>query len=1047
VAESLASRYIGSSDAIKMQQQATQDIGTATAQGFAKVTQANQQYLQGMVSNSQVNVQQSQQLAQIELARSNSPNSISQLAEGVVKGIYANKQEQAAKDAAQRKAAEEANKADRERRKTETLTKYTSALGNLTDSYESSNWDKGVDRFKSEAVGILSTLPDDIDPEVKLKLVQNIYDTSKARSVKVGGLLQDETEKVRNNQASVERNKLMANLTPILSSIATQSTDLQSEPYVKRAKEMIADFLTADNGIPRSDKLGIVADSIEALNANYTKKYTRWAEKSARVTDYATYAKKYRELDLLESVGEITPQERLDRQAVLNAGYPGFSELVTKKGDVEREQLSIQQLNNSQKKLRDEAGATAIANIRFTDESLRSMVAAAYSDPSFYSQLNDDPQLKDNPQFQQVIRGANELKEYFNESNKIVVQNAAAAIEFSKLDLSSITTITALTRQINSKTSNGVALTPTEQLAKAQLDLMIQSNPALAERLDLLTGKSGSGKLSPEQLVAISQSLQQEREAIVQIQKRIVSEAETRNTALQRSYPSLLNYGFIGQSQEAIREYAKRAAPSIKLEQERIDKARADAQALVAPNNYGIQPNFNPSSVYATSVDENGKIKVVPRAAAASITSGGKTLMVPLINGISAPVTGRWNEQRATHKHAGIDLGASMGSKTIALVPGVVVKVGTNSSGYGNFVDFLGDNGFLYRYAHAAANVVTGQRLKPGEVISTIDGSGRGTGAHLHFEVHNNPKFTDGKYDYSKNLGVQNTINPIEHLQQMQAKSSNVLTPRGNNSAYRGNPRLKAPGNSLLTSGGGAINGGNFQRQGGTVGTTKNRFGGQRPVTIGKAVSRVNAGSDDIDYDYNDNFGYAELEKDDGLRRAFVNAAKRLGVPPVWIVDIARQESGGIRPNFDHNGNHYGLFGFGNDSFSDKSLHTRLRNGEIDGAGQLDLYIKYMTDNGWDKLLKSRQGNVTIADVWAFTRMGWKMRHKFWETQDVNVGTNGGLTYADELRLLGKWAGRSYEMQSSRVTKNKAVSNKPSSTCRVCQQMRASGSFAPHVHN
>ena len=974
----LASRYIGSSEAIKMQTDATATIAEATAQGFAKVNQANQQFLQTQIQNSQANVQQTQQLAQIELAgRDNKIKDLADIASATIENLDKRKE---------LKAIEQAKlaKVEQERLNKEAEVKYTQQIANLTDSYLGSNWEKGVDRYKSEAALILSTIPSQTDSSLKLKLMQNVYETSKARNAQVGSELQKETEALRDNQTAVERSKLMFQLTPILESVATQSLDEQATPFLNRAQSILKQFLSTDNGLPYSKKLSVVADTVEAINTSYSKKYGRWSERTTQLQDLNSYARQYKELEARYTAGQITWDEMRNSQATLNVMYPGFEDNVTKVGDKEREDLALSQLTESQRKLAADAGASAIANITFTDETVKQMIAGAFTDPGFYSKLRDDPKFKDNPQFQQVVRGADRLTEYFKQENQLIVSQASALTDFRRLDLSNVQTITQLQRSFLLKRKSNKQLSPSELLAQQAIEQMAQTNPAIAELYGRMQQSDVPIELSAQEQAEISQTLQQESAGIKLLQNSIAGEVEAKRAALYRNFPELVNYGLIGQSQEAIREYAKRVAPSLEKERERIDRARAEAINQVVKPQYGVQPNFNPSSGYGTSLDDKGNLRVVPRVKAASVKHNGTTITIPLVSGSTSSISGRWNDNRGTHRHAGVDFPAPVGTKTIALVPGTVVNVGSNPGGYGNYVDVLGDNGYLYRYAHGASNVRSGQRLKAGDFVSTLDNSGRSSGSHLHFEVIPNPSFNaDGTYNRSGNFGSGVTVDPLNHLQQMSIGSSNVLRPRTNNSVYRRNPQLSVPSNSLLTGGGGAINGGTYQRQGGIPGKTKNRFGGNRPVTTSKAPFNVMAGA--VDYDYNDNFGYAELESDQKLRAAFVNAAKRLGVPAVWLVDIARQESGGINPHKDHDGNAYGLFGHQSDSFNDKSIHQNLRAGKIDGPAQLDLYVRYMNENGWDKLLKKRNGQVSIADVWAFTRMGWNMRHKYWDSQNVNI--------------------------------------------------------------
>lgn len=1039
--ETRQSRYITSSDGLAMQSQATSSIAEATAKGTARIQQGQQQYFEGLVQNNNSISTLQQQLAQVELAGASRPSSLSQLSEGIVRGIGANKQEQ--DERARQTAAQAAAQAkiDAENKKNTLLTKYTAALGDLTDGYEASNWADGEEKYKRDAIAIVQTLPEDTDPTVKKKLIEDIYANTQARNRKVGERLAKQTDEIRAGKVDVAKSQLTISLSSIVGSIANQTLDEQASPYLEQAQNVITDFLKTDNGLPEGAKLSIVASAMEAVNSAYGKKHSRYLERTSTLQSWKAYASEFKQLEAREAAGQITFDQMKNGQAELDFRYPGFSEKISRRGDAEKQELAFRELNEAKRKLDEEAGSRAIANYRFTNETVKASVAAAYSDPGLYNQLKNDPSFKDNVQFQEIVRGADRLREYYTGQGQIIIAQAAAATAFQKLDLGKLETLNSLNRTIAFKNANSQTLSPTEQMASLYIKQISEANPQLAESLEL----GAQGKPIPQ----INQKLIDEglrgQEAVIQnIKQGILQEIEAKRAALYLEYPDLQNYGFIGQPQEAVRAYAKNSSPFLQKELENINRARQEAIQLQQQQQpYGVQPNFNPSSAYASSVDDKGKIKVVPRSRAQLIRlPDASSVVTPIIAGDSAPVTSHWLDSRpGGRKHAGVDFGASNGARAIALVPGQVVYVGKDPGGYGGFVDVLGDNGVVYRYGHQAAQVKVGQRLSAGDVVSVSDGSGAGD-PHLHFEVRPKANFQQGKYVPS--YGVDGTVEVLDHLKKLTSKHSNVTTPRFNQAAFRANPTLKVPSNSTLSSGGGAINGAVYQRQGGKAGGVSSRISGQRPLQPSQAPFKVNLGQ--VQHDYNDHLGYAELAKDSKTRKAFVDAAKELGVPTEWLADIARQESGGINPYKDHDGNHYGLFGFGSDSLTDKSTYQRLRAGKLDAAAQLKLYVKYVKDNGFDKLKQQKKGALSIADLWAFSRMGWNLRKKFWNTGDLNIGTNGGLTYKDELQMLGKWAGRRYALPGDRSRRSKAISEEESSHCSTCAQLAASNTFAAHQH-
>lgn len=86
--------------------------------------------------------------------------------------------------------------------------------------------------------------------------------------------------------------------------------------------------------------------------------------------------------------------------------------------------------------------------------------------------------------------------------------------------------------------------------------------------------------------------------------------------------------------------------------------------------------------------------------------------------------------------HKGIDVAAPIGTPIVAAAPGVVLKAGWNSGGYGNLVDIQHADGTLTRYAHNKRILVqAGELVEQGQQISEMGSSGYSTGPHLHFEL------------------------------------------------------------------------------------------------------------------------------------------------------------------------------------------------------------------------------------------------------------------------------------------------------------------------
>lgn len=88
--------------------------------------------------------------------------------------------------------------------------------------------------------------------------------------------------------------------------------------------------------------------------------------------------------------------------------------------------------------------------------------------------------------------------------------------------------------------------------------------------------------------------------------------------------------------------------------------------------------------------------------------------------------------------HAGIDIGAGMGTAILA-ADGGTVTVSTYDGGYGNYVMINHGDGKSTLYAHMSSRGVSvGQSVTKGQTIGYVGSTGNSTGPHLHFEIRVN---------------------------------------------------------------------------------------------------------------------------------------------------------------------------------------------------------------------------------------------------------------------------------------------------------------------
>ena len=105
---------------------------------------------------------------------------------------------------------------------------------------------------------------------------------------------------------------------------------------------------------------------------------------------------------------------------------------------------------------------------------------------------------------------------------------------------------------------------------------------------------------------------------------------------------------------------------------------------------------------------------------------------------LKGTITSRYGTREATEvvsaNHAGIDIGADIGTAIYAAMDGTVT-VSSSEGEYGKHIDI--ENGeVLTRYAHCSKLLVKeGQKVKQGDKIAEVGSTGNSTGPHLHFEI------------------------------------------------------------------------------------------------------------------------------------------------------------------------------------------------------------------------------------------------------------------------------------------------------------------------
>ncbi|MGF1828805.1 peptidoglycan DD-metalloendopeptidase family protein [Photobacterium angustum] len=141
------------------------------------------------------------------------------------------------------------------------------------------------------------------------------------------------------------------------------------------------------------------------------------------------------------------------------------------------------------------------------------------------------------------------------------------------------------------------------------------------------------------------------------------------------------------------------------------------------------------------------------------------------------PVTGK------VKPHRGTDYVAPVGTPIWAAGDGVVLESAYNKYN-GNYVFIKHSAKYVTKYLHLTKRMVKkGQRVKQGDTVGTLGGTGRVTGPHLHYEFlvngqHKNPRTVDLPQANSLSGNEQVTFKKqakqqLEHIQQLSTLVAN----------------------------------------------------------------------------------------------------------------------------------------------------------------------------------------------------------------------------------------------------------------------------------
>lgn len=251
----------------------------------------------------------------------------------------------------------------------------------------------------------------------------------------------------------------------------------------------------------------------------------------------------------------------------------------------------------------------------------------------------------------------------------------------------------------------------------------------LEEQKTVLQNKKKELETNKEKLESLKASLDSQK-----VEKnKLVDELEAEQAKLKNEKALLEE-----QYSEAL-ELSKDVEAQIQKEQARLAEiARQEAERKKQ------QQQQNASSGTSSSVSGEG-----PAVSAGTWTK-------PANGRLTSPFGWR-NLGAGPEFHYGIDIANATGTPVVAAADGVVSYASTLSS-YGNVImvtHSIEGQTWTTVYAHLNGFYVSkGQTVSKGQVIAPMGSTGRSTGPHVHFEIHNGP------WSGSRN----NALNPLRYI-------------------------------------------------------------------------------------------------------------------------------------------------------------------------------------------------------------------------------------------------------------------------------------------
>ena len=281
---------------------------------------------------------------------------------------------------------------------------------------------------------------------------------------------------------------------------------------------------------------------------------------------------------------------------------------------------------------------------------------------------------------------------------------------------------------------------------------ILTNDRKMMEELELLSEtveiKRESYENERAEYVAMTESLEYDRAELqlkvdesIAIMAELANE-ETANVELLTEFQKLWQEAY--ENEARLEEEYESAAEEIELNEAALSSAiqsREEAESRYLA--WSISDSIAKAQTTTTAKPPETTAKPSGSGSSNSNPSGNGTYIWPTpgyywvtseFGGRYHPTTGLWND------HSGIDIGASYGSKVVAIASGRVIQCETNNYWFGNCIRIDHGNGIVSLYGHfmSAPLYSVGEWVEQGATIGYVGSTGQSTGPHLHITIKKN---------------------------------------------------------------------------------------------------------------------------------------------------------------------------------------------------------------------------------------------------------------------------------------------------------------------